>query len=206
MKLNRLPAAFLFALLVSSVASPAFADSRPPQFLIGFTFSHLKFDDPSGVAARWRNSFTIGFGAPVPGLPVDRAVSLRMQFILVPRGGDLTEGLVLNKLKMNYLDTMGLVDFRLPGMLNGNNVHVLVGPTFSVRIGGHRIQDGFQFDISGDVERIDAGITAGVQAMLIPKRLDLQVFYTVGLLDVFRNATNNARNTTLYVMFAPTFR
>ena len=196
------------AIALFAVPATAMADQRPFQLQLGAVFSHMRFDDPT-LDSSWRGNIVFGADFGVPLFPKDSKVQLRGEVLLVPRGGNVNNGLFLTKVKMLYIDTAGLVDVELK-----ESFHLLAGTSIGFRVGSTASVDGFVADISGVFRPVDVGLTLGADVVLVPKRIRMQVLYTHGFMNIlsdsaktafYFNSTLPAKNQTLLIMIAPGF-
>ena len=200
-RLRRLAVCILLALVL--VPSVAAADQRPTQILIGASFVQMRFDEPAGLDVGWRNSLTLGADFGVKLFPQDSPLQLRGTLFLVPRGGSIGTDPAKQRLKFLYADLGVLLDWELKPAIGKSEIHLLFGPSLAIRATASGAMNGQPLDLSGQIKRFDAGLAIGASFVLVPRRIAMEVLYVHGFLGLFENATNQATNSTLLVMFSP---
>ena len=165
------------AIALFAVPASAMADQRPFQLMLGPCLPTCGSMIPSSFVVAREYRVRRGFWRPL--FPKDSKVQLRGELLLVPRGGDVSDGEFLRKVKLLYIDTAGLLDVEF-----NESFHLLAGTSVGFRVGDAASIDGIGIDIAGVFRRIDVGITFGADIVVVPRRVRMQVLYTAGMMNI----------------------
>lgn len=138
---------------------------------------------------------TGGVGGVFIGRDINKNVGLQFEGLYSMRGakGENGEG----KIKLNYIDVPVLVRFGATSA-SGIKAFAFTGPQASYNIKAEAEFLGVTQDIEDDIEKFDLGWTVG--AGVDVNRFTVDARYTMGLMNIAKDETENVKNRTFTVM------
>jgi hypothetical protein len=194
--------------LMGTLAHPAVAqaqglDRSTPQVLVGVRFADITYQETSTIGLDWKAGFAGGVDFTLPKLQ-NKIVSVHPEALFVQNGVHVagTSGTITldEGIRVNYLEGVVSLDFKVLPVVHGQHVVLEVGPTFSGALSASTKSPDGEADVIDEVHRFDAGFMVGGVVPIL-ERLKIGVRYEQSFTDAFKG--NDAKNRSLTIFVIP---
>lgn len=136
-----------------------------------------------------------GVGGVFIGRDINKNFGLQLEGLYSMRGAKAEGGAA--KIKLNYIDVPVLARFGATSA-SGIKAFAFTGPQASFNIKAEAEAFGETVDLEDDVEKFDLGWTVGAGVEV--NRFTLDARYTLGLMNIAKDETEDTKNRTFTVM------